>query len=122
MHQCNSLMPISGEREVDIWSKSDLLADPDLTAVHRWAAGQGSMLRLSKGEAGRIFLQFQPCVASDAAVQAVKCGWSNSPYPLPTWWLFMRSTFLCGCLTSKRIMLKGRRGAFARGEVGWGGC
>jgi hypothetical protein len=44
----------------------DLLAVPDLTAVDRlrWT---GSVLRLSEGEAGRIFLQFQPCVASDAA-------------------------------------------------------
>jgi hypothetical protein len=45
----------------------DLLAEPDLTAAHRWAAGQGCLLGLLKGEAGRIFLQFQPCVASDAA-------------------------------------------------------
>ena len=54
MHGQNSLIPISGDREADIWSKRDLLAMPDLTAVHRlrWA---GLQLRLSQGEAGRFF-------------------------------------------------------------------
>jgi hypothetical protein len=54
----------------------DLLTMPDLTAGSPSAAEQGSLLSLSTGEVGRIFLQSQPCVASDAApARPVKCGW-----------------------------------------------
>ena len=82
MHEYSSLIPTSGKHGADIWSKSDLLAEPDLSAVHRWAAGQGSVLRLSKGEAGRISLQFQPYVANDAARSGcgVWLGGSDSPH------------------------------------------